>query len=381
MAKKPTTKARVKASPKRQETPASRRKFPHHTLEEALPLAQAIADEVAGKPMNRLLLADALGLKPSSSNFRDLLSSAYKYSLTDGTEKSDAIGLTEDIGKPATQRQDAKARSHALRAATLKPTIFSQFFEDYRNKKLPSDDMFPKILAANYDVPKDLSPECARLLTANARLTGMLRDIGGSPHILFEEQPDKDGEADVTASGDVDELVQADPQGVDPTLPAAPREQPLDRRDEAAPRPKPIFIGHGKNTVPLQKVEALLSAFQIPYKATVREANLGRPIPQKVKDTMLLCASAILIFTKDEQFFNDKGEELWRPSENVVHELGASSYAYADRIVIFKERGLHFPSNFQSIGYIEFDVDSIESKTAELLKELIGFGLVKVTPT
>ena len=55
-------------------------------------------------------------------------------------------------------------------------------------------------------------------------------------------------------------------------------------------------------------------------------------------------------------------------------------FSMGDRIVIFKERGLYFPTNYQSIGYIEFDVDSIESKTAELLKELVGFGLVKITP-
>jgi hypothetical protein len=31
------------------------------------------------------------------------------------------------------------------------------------------------------------------------------------------------------------------------------------------------------------------------------------------------------------------------------------------------------------IGYIEFEENAIEAKTAELLQELIGFGLVKVT--
>jgi hypothetical protein len=47
--------------------------------------------------------------------------------------------------------------------------------------------------------------------------------------------------------------------------------------------------------------------------------------------------------------------------------------------VIFKEKGLFFPANYQSIGHIEFDED-IESKTTDLLKELIGFNLVKISP-
>jgi predicted nucleotide-binding protein len=145
--------------------------------------------------------------------------------------------------------------------------------------------------------------------------------------------------------------------------------------------PKPIFVGHGKNKEPLQQLQRLLSTFQIPHKVVVDEANLGRPIPLKVKQTIEECGSAILIFTRDERFFDDQGNDIWRPSENVVHELGATSFAYGDRIVIFKEKGLHFPTNFQSIGYIEFESGDLTARTADLLKELIGFGLVKVTPT
>ena len=91
------------------------------------------------------------------------------------------------------------------------------------------------------------------------------------------------------------------------------------------------------------------------------------------------CGSAILIFTRDELLFDDKGNEVWRPSQNVIHELGACSYAYENRVVIFKEKGINFPTNFQSIGYIEFEEGNIEANTPELLKELIGFGLVRIT--
>jgi predicted nucleotide-binding protein len=129
---------------------------------------------------------------------------------------------------------------------------------------------------------------------------------------------------------------------------------------QAAP-PRAIFIGHGKKRGPLDKLVKILTSFQIPHKVVVDEANLGRPIPQKVRETMLQCGSAILIFPCDQKFTNDQGEEVWRPSENVVHELGAASFAYEDRVVIFKEKGIHFPTNFQSIGYIEFEENAIGS--------------------
>ena len=144
-------------------------------------------------------------------------------------------------------------------------------------------------------------------------------------------------------------------------------------------RPLAIFLAHGRKQGPLEKLQQILTSFQIPHKVAVQEANLGRPIPQKVKETMAQCGSAILIFARDEKFLDKEGNEVWRPSENVVYELGAASYAYEDRVVIFKEKGIVFPANFQSIGYIEFEEGSIEAKTAELLKELIGFGLAKLT--
>jgi len=74
------------------------RGFPVQTLEESLAVAQKIQDEMAGKPFRRLLLAEALGIKPSSSNFREFLSSSYQYGLTEGTEKATEIALTPLAG-------------------------------------------------------------------------------------------------------------------------------------------------------------------------------------------------------------------------------------------------------------------------------------------
>ena len=59
-------------------------------------------------------------------------------------------------------------------------------------------------------------------------------------------------------------------------------------------------------------------------------------------------ASAILVFTTDECFYGKDGKEVWRPSENVVHELGAASILYGGKIIILKEAGLTLPGNFSS---------------------------------
>ncbi len=140
-----------------------------------------------------------------------------------------------------------------------------------------------------------------------------------------------------------------------------------------------IFIAHGKNKKPLDQLKSILDQFKIPYRVAIDEPNLGRPIGAKVKETMDSCNCAILIFTADEEFRDKKGNEIWRPSQNVVYELGAAGYLYEKRIVIMKEEGVEFPSDFHDIGYISFVKDQLADKAMDILRELIGFKIVKFT--
>jgi len=94
------------------------------------------------------------------------------------------------------------------------------------------------------------------------------------------------------------------------------------------------------------------------------------------------CSSGIFIFTADERFLRDgKGgeqEEVWRPSENVVFELGAASILYENRILIFKEKGVSFPSDFSDLGYIEFEKDQLVAEIGSLFSELVALDILEV---
>ncbi len=181
----------------------------------------------------------------------------------------------------------------------------------------------------------------------------------------------------------VDDDIGIFPPGVDEDFPAK------DEPDEVFDAPKPakpdielgqaIFIAHGKNKKPLEQLKKILDQFKVPYKTAVDEPNLGRPIGTKVREVMHSCNCAILIFTADEEFQDKEGNPVWRPSENVVYELGAAGYLYDSRIVILKEDGVEFPTNFRDIGYISFKKDQLGTKAMDVLKELIGFEILKVT--
>ncbi|MFC2150796.1 TIR domain-containing protein [Calditrichota bacterium] len=140
-----------------------------------------------------------------------------------------------------------------------------------------------------------------------------------------------------------------------------------------------IFIGHGKNTDTLDQLKRILDKFKIKYRVAVQEPNLGRPIGEKVREIMQECNCAILLFTADEEFINKEGETIYRPSENVIHELGAASFLYGRRIVIMKEEPVTLPSNFRELGYITFTDGNLESKAMDVLGELIGFEIVKIS--
>jgi len=140
-----------------------------------------------------------------------------------------------------------------------------------------------------------------------------------------------------------------------------------------------IFIAHGKEKKPLDQLKSILNEFKVPYRVCVDEPNLGRPISDKVRETMEECNCAIIIFSADEELKTSEGKTIWRPSENVVHELGAAGYLYGKKIVILREDKVSFPSNFRDLGSITFEKDQLEAQAMKVLKELIGFGIVKMT--
>jgi hypothetical protein len=47
--------------------------------------------------------------------------------------------------------------------------------------------------------------------------------------------------------------------------------------------------------------------------------------------------------------------------------------------VILKEESVKLPSNFSDLGYISFAKDELTAKSMDVLSELIGFGIVKVS--
>lgn len=341
------------------------RPFPRNTLEEALKIANTIQDQNNGQPMKKIFIADQIKIKPESSNFRNLISSSYRYGLTKGGYQAEFISLTP-LGDAITKTKDEKEKLSFLQEACQRVNVWKSFYQRYRDAKLPSEDYAKNLLKDEFKVPEEHVDECLNLLLSNGRFSKIIQDVAGAPRIVFETVP-----TIPTKEGEKEKEEEKEGEGIEEDIPSAP---------PPTPKPKQIFIAHGKNKIPLEQLKKILDQFKVPYKVAIDEPHMGRPISQKVAEIMTNCSSAIFIFTADEEVHDSEGSITYRPSDNVVYELGAAGVLYGKNIVIFKEKGVTFASDFGDLGYIVFEKDHLKAKATDLLKELIEFGLLKITP-
>lgn len=357
------------------------RPYPVLSVTEAAQLADAIRKNNAGRPMNRVLLAQALNRKPASSDFRDLIAVSTKYGFTKGTYHSETIELTE-LGEQLTIPRSESERLDALRKGMRNIRFFEALLQHFNNNRLPAGQFLKNVLEREpFNVRAEWSEEGAKVFIANGKALGFIRDVGGAPYVTLEagppaEQPAVAPVEHKQASQLSTEQLQEEAVSEQPPVSPVKVSPPYD----ASTSQLQFFIAHGQDKEALRQLQQILGELGIPYVVAGEEANAGRPIPQKVKDLIDACSAGIFIFSADEEFKDKQGTTVFRPRENVTYELGAASYRYGQRIVIFKERGVTFPSDFRDLGYIEFEKGHLAEKTIDLLRELIALKAVRLLP-
>lgn len=354
---------------------------PSISLEKAVRVPRALADSYGSDPTKPLDVAAAVEMSPTSGPFRTMCGASVGYGLTDGGPNAPLISL-QPLGKRVVMPMEVGDDRRALREAATRPTVASRFYAKYDGSSLPPKNIAQNVLAS-LDVPVDRTGDVHDLLIENARYVGFIKkikdkeylDTGGPIHSAVPsgqvDKPDRDsGESAVDDEDGVD-LPSHSSGG------AAPAEDPPSPLNSG--QKNAIFVGHGSNRKPMDQLVKILNEYSIPHKEALDEPNRARPIPLKVAEVMRECGAAILVFTADKEYFDANGNSIWRPSENVSHELGAASVLYGDRIVVFKEKGIELPSNFSSVGYIEFETDKLSEKGIELFRELVSMKIVSIS--
>lgn len=379
MAKEPKLAATAAVVPEGKRSKVSQSDFPIYSLDQAIRIAQGLWDDFAGKDAEPHQLALSLDQSPTSGSWRNLCGSAIAYGLTNGGYGAGSIGLTE-LGRRIVSPLHEGDDDAALKEACLKPRIMAEFFRRYDKAKLPKDEIAKNVLIT-LGLPKERASAALETIKRNGEKYGVILQTKTGPFVTLSgagagggavprtsDDADEDEPDVIGTSGR--EAASSAPAVPAPAIPKGP-----------TPGPKQLFVAHGKNMKPVDELRKILDQFKIPYKIAVDEAHSGRPISSKVAELMKSCSAGIFVFTKDEQFTNSQGQEIWRPSENAIYELGAGNILWDSKIIVLKEDGVNFASDYQDIGYINFGSGGVSAKALDLLKELVALGLVQFQAT
>ena len=344
--------------------------FPSDSVNRALDVANALWELNTNRPSKILDLAQKMGYRPASNTFQKLLGSAYKYGLVENSWARDVTKTTgvsmlgqSIVGPTATDNPDVSKVT-----AFLKPRVFGEFLHSIASGPMPSAEICKNMLMRDHHIPKESVDSCHAAIMKNLNELNLLTDVKGILYVQLDRP--------TTLTDQPEEGPQPTTEGPQPTTDEQEHDTPVHDG-----RPKKIFIAHGKNKTPLDQLENILRGFNVSYVVAVDEPNAGLPVSEKVAKAMRECGSGIFIFTADDKITKEDGTEAIWPNLNVVYELGAGSVLYENRIVILKEEGVSFPSDFSGVTRISFDKDNLASKAMDLLKELVAMNFLRVTPT
>lgn len=368
--KPPPEKTKAKDAPKKAQLP--QRVMPAHPIEKALLIPRAIVDEFGGRGGEPTSIALAIQWAPTGGSWRALTSTAMAYGLTEGGYNANEIVLTP-LGSQIVKPTEERADKEALIKAILMPTAIKAFAERYNKNKYPSKEIAINVLEG-FGVPRERASAAFDIITENFKYIRALRTTANGQILLI----DPNAVATATRASALEvEPTEFPPRGSQAgQIPAEPPPAP-------PPTPhakKQFFVAHGTDQQALEQLESMLRELNIPFTVAKNEAHAGRPISEKVAQLMQESSGGFFIFSGDERVQVGEDKSELRPRMNIVFELGAASLLYGKRIVIFKEDGVVFPSDFSDLGYIPYAKGDLKTKSLELLKELIKLGAVQLLP-
>lgn len=355
--------------------------FPRHSLKEVLPIAEAIWTQNAGNPFDILDVAKSVGQSPTSGRFVSRLASSYRYGLTEGSPSTKVITLTP-LGSSIVAPMAGTDVNAQLRKALLYSPIFQKVYGWMDRKPIPREDVFRNTLVkppdlGGFGIPKEDVDEFVRVFMQNLTDYRLADDVQGTRYLRLDKLSPSETVAVETQPAETEKIVEPTPGEVINT------QSRMGQGVQAsqAQVPRQIFVAHGKNKKPLEQCIKILEKYKIPHIVATDEPHKGRPVGMKVAEEMKKCTAGIFIFTGDEETLDESGNPVVRPSDNVVYELGAGSVLYGNKIVIFREEGVDFASDFTEFGRITFEKDRLDAKGLELMTELAGLEIIKFTVT
>jgi hypothetical protein len=131
-----TPPAAADASQAKKRTRMLQEDVPAYSLEQALRVPKAIADNYAYKPTRPLNVAGAMRMTPTSGPFRTITGAAVAYGLTTGAAQAPEIAIAPlglRVVRPTSEGDDIAAKREAL----MRPKVMGEFLRRYDGAAIP----------------------------------------------------------------------------------------------------------------------------------------------------------------------------------------------------------------------------------------------------
>lgn len=339
----------------------SQQDVPSLSLEKALRIPRAIAENYGYRPATPLQVARALNIQPTSGPFRALTGAATAYGLTSGGSNANEISL-EQLGmrivRPTTEGDDLRAKQEAL----LRPRVIREFLNRYRGAAIPRDNIAQNVLL-DLGVPRERTREVLGMILEGAKSVSFLQEIKGRTYVEFTPSPamapPTDGSLETKEEETVDSGTKSD---------LTPSARPA-QGDEG--RTKRVFVTHGKNRAFIEPIKKLLSFGELEAIVSVERQSVSQPVPDKVMNDMRNCGAAIIHIEDEQKLTDGDGKEHIVLNPNVLIEIGAAMALYGRRFILLVKEGINLPSNLQGLSEVRYLGDTLSGDATLKLLEAI----------
>jgi predicted nucleotide-binding protein len=341
---------------------------PAYSLEHALRVSVAIAENYASKPTKPLDVAAAMNLTPSSSSFKMLTGASIAYGLTEGGYNAGEIQITslgKKILRPLEEGQDIEGKKEAL----LKPRIINEFLTQYDGSPIPKDSIAQNVLVEK-GVPEDRTSNVLALILEGAESLGLIQEIKGKKYVNLsrktsttEHQPLQTFTAPPDESSDLSQQFST----INSTL---TYEQAPTREEK--PSSRRVFITHGKNKDFVEPIKKLLSFGELDAVVSVEKQSVSQPVPEKVMNDMRSCSAAIIHVEGELKLLAQDATEHIVLNPNVLIEIGAAMALYGKRFILLVKDGVKLPSNLQGLYEVRYTGEALDGNATIKLLEAIN---------
>ena len=329
--------------------------IPSKSLQQSLRVGQAIVDCNGGKPIDKLTLAEAMKLSPTSSSFIQLVSSSQIYGLTSGSSFSKTISLSQ-AGKDYFYHRSMEEKQSALVLAATHPPLVKSIYEHFNNNKLPEYGIAKNILIRNFEVKEKNTEQAWTIIKENASFSGVLHKIQGSEYInLSKVKTSSENGLSVGIENEEKEL-KSEPIKEE----SVGQEVHQNSETEDKIKKKRIFISHGKNKKILEQINTVVQFGGFEPVVAMQEETTAIPVPEKIMNAMHKCDAAIINVSADELLKDNDGKETYKINENVLVEIGAAFVLYKKKVILVTDKRVSLPSNLQGLYLCRYEGDSLD---------------------